>query len=179
MDEKKINPKLLELCNLAVVGSCIENRLGKCPFPGEDEKCGLCFAHQIAQLFPQVPRGDDQGLLKEEELASAWLKAEQEKGFLRSTTLEQVLADGELYTESDILHGKAVAKARRDLNKQKLDEAVKAEREKLLKDKLSIHIADKENLVDVGEWAECQDVGVFVYFPYDSYWQALKGESND
>ena len=40
--------------------------------------------------------------------------------------------------------------------------------------KLSIHIVHKDNLVDVGEWAECQDVGVFVYFPDDTYWQALK-----
>ena len=50
---------------------------------------------------------------------------------------------------------------------------------KLLKDKQSIHIANKECLVDVGEWAGKQGVGVFVYFPDDTYWQALKGVKNE
>ena len=56
------------------------------------------------------------------------------------------------------------------------EQAKREERERILGDKLSMHVADKEQLVDVGEWAECQDVGVFVYFPYGTYQQALRGE---
>jgi len=50
------------------------------------------------------------------------------------------------------------------------------ERERVLKDKLSFHVTHKEALADVGEWAECQGVGVFVFSPDDTYWQ--KGETN-
>lgn len=32
------------------------------------------------------------------------------------------------------------------------------------------HVVDKEMLEEVGEWAKCQDVGVFVYLTNDEYY---------
>ena len=49
-----------------------------------------------------------------------------------------------------------------------------AERERIFcNGSLEFHIADAEMLGEVGEWAECQAVGVFVYFPKE-LWDSLK-----
>ena len=40
---------------------------------------------------------------------------------------------------------------------------------------LQFHIADREMLEEVGEWAECQDVGVFIYFTKEQ-WQGILKE---
>lgn len=49
----------------------------------------------------------------------------------------------------------------------------KDERERIFYGVLQFHIDDSERLTEVGEWAECQDVGVFIYFT-QAQWQALK-----
>lgn len=46
-------------------------------------------------------------------------------------------------------------------------------RERIFYGTLQFHIPDRKTLEEVGEWAECQDVGVFVYFT-ETQWQALK-----
>ncbi len=52
-------------------------------------------------------------------------------------------------------------------------EAVKQAVRTVFQDTLEMHIADRDELDEVGEWAECQDVGVFVWFP-ESKWQSLQ-----
>ena len=40
---------------------------------------------------------------------------------------------------------------------------------------LQFHVVTKEHLIDAGEWAECQDVGVFIFLT-KAQWQALRKE---
>ena len=58
---------------------------------------------------------------------------------------------------------------------ERITEAVAQARKEVFKGTLQMHIVSREKLSDVGEWAECQDVGVFVWFPQD-IWQAIQSE---
>lgn len=40
---------------------------------------------------------------------------------------------------------------------------------------LRIHISNRDCLKEVGDWAECQDVGAFVWFPKD-LWKVVKAK---
>lgn len=46
-------------------------------------------------------------------------------------------------------------------------------RKEVFEGTLQFHVADRDTLQEVGEWAECQAAGVFVWFP-SLKWQALK-----
>ena len=50
-----------------------------------------------------------------------------------------------------------------------LDHEKKAAVEEIFKGVLEFHVVEKEMLSEVGEWAECQDVGVFVYFTKEQW----------
>ena len=48
-----LREKVIKLCNLAVDGSCLESGDYKCPYPNDDDKCGLCFADRIIDLLKE------------------------------------------------------------------------------------------------------------------------------
>ena len=53
---EQVRGKIKRLCDLAVDGSCVdEKEIGGCPFPTEDDKCGLCFTTQILNISIQLP----------------------------------------------------------------------------------------------------------------------------
>ena len=53
------------------------------------------------------------------------------------------------------------------------DDTCKKTMEMVFRGTCQMHIADREMLSEVSGWAECQDVGVFVYFTKDQ-WQSIQ-----
>lgn len=72
--EKAIEPELLEVCNLAQDGLCIEHKWGKCLYPESDydngHKCGLCFARYIVEKlnYHKVDLSNPPAVLKDDEI---------------------------------------------------------------------------------------------------------------
>ena len=47
----------------------------------------------------------------------------------------------------------------------------------LFNETLQFHVVHRDHLKEVGEWAECQGVGVFIYLTVDQ-WRALSRPSS-
>ena len=53
--QEKIPTELIDICDLAQEGLCLESKRGKCPYPDDYDKCGLCFAEYLQELGYRKP----------------------------------------------------------------------------------------------------------------------------
>lgn len=117
------------------------------------KKAYLDFARQIDQFYSKA--------LDDKELRE---KAQKLKGMIKGITATS--ADRDKWAEMFEIIDQILA-----LPQQKIEEA----KARTFNGTLIFHIPDRKTLEEVGEWAECQDIGTFVYFTKEQ-WQALSGK---